>query len=418
MTDLLIDLLSEPLGEFFNLFGEKESFTLFLAKDRQKIFNDFFAAEKGFNSNKLAFLDKGIQSSPYQSQVESYPERLNQVPILAIPGAKVYPNIGEMPEIDEQALDFLHPDIRQACICAGGTAEGPFKASWFGRNALDKAQFWSCTKIIPILNVISALETEIDGCAIADEENSYDLTEVLEDVVTYDKKIGSSNALAAMLKAFQTYESLETWLKQITGNAHTEFKGLYGEEPFIVSPVIKKEGEILLRAVEEIKERETQLGDNSVTAYDLTRLMSMVGWHDRLPEAAKFPGIFGDNLKPFIRSLGKDTARYADVALEKLGLQNSINSPVILSKLGFGYTSLRRRTELTYTCFIQFEYRGKVKSLAMTLRAASALGDFDKEAVTVDARMAAEVTEILRRLVEDELGDRNPEIYSTLEAER
>ena len=411
MTDILIDLLSEPLGEFFNLFGEKESFTLFLGKDREKIFNDFFAAEEGFNSTKLAFLDKGIQNSPYQGEVESYPDRLNLVPNLAIPGAKVYPNIGEMPEIDEQALDFLHPDIRQACICVGGTAEGPFKASWFGRNALDKAQYWSSTKIIPILNAISALDSEIDGCAIADEENSYDLREVLEDVVTYDEKIGSSNALAAMFKTFQTYEGLETWLKQITGNPNTEFKGLYGEEPFMACPAIKKEGEVLLRAVEEIKERETQLGDNAVTAYDLTRLMSAVGWHDRLPEAAKFPGISWDDLKPFICCLGKDTARYADVALEKLGLQNSINAPVILSKMGFGYSTLRRRTELTYTCFIQFEYRGKVKSLAMTLRAASALGDFDKEAVTVDARMAAEVTEILRRLVEGELGDLKSGIY-------
>lgn len=404
MTDFFNNLLTEPMTEFFNLFGEKETFTLFLAKDRPKIFNDFFAAEEGFNGNKLAFLDKGIKSSPYQSKVESYPESLNLVPNLAIPGAKVYPNIGEIPDINEQALHFLHRDIKQACICVGGTAEGPFKASWLGRDALDKGEFWSTTKIIPILNVINALQADIDCCCINNEENSYDLKEILEDVMTYDGKIGSSNSLGAMFKTFQTYEILETWLKQITGNHYTEFRGLYGEEPFIVCPVIKKDEEIMLRAAEEIKQRETQPGSNSVTAYDLTRLMSMVGWHEHLQESAQFPGISWDNLKPFIRSLGKDTARYADVALEKLGLTNSINSPVILSKLGFGYTSYRRRTELTYTCFIQFEFRGKVKSLAMTLRAAVSLGDFDKEAVTVDARMAAEVTEILRRLVEDELG--------------
>lgn len=404
MTDPLNKLFIEPMAEFFNLFGEKESFTLFFAKDRQRIFNDFFAAEEGFNSNKLAFLDKSIKSSPYETQVENYPERLNVVPNLAIPGAKVYPNIGEMPDINEQSLDFLHPDIKQACICIGGTAEGPFKASWLGRNALDKGEFWSTTKIIPILNVISSLQTDIDGCVIADEENSCDLKEALEDVVTYDKKIGTSSAIAATFKTFETYESLESWMRQITGNNYSEFRGLYGEEPFIVSPVIKKEGEVILRAAEEVKQRETQPGSNSVTAYDLTRLMSLVGWSDRLPQGAKIPGISSDNLKPFIRSLGKDTARYADVALEKLGLQNSINSPVILSKMGFGYTSDRLRTELTYTCFVQFYFRGKVKSLTMTLRAAVSLGDFDLEAVTADARMAAEVTEILRRLVEDELG--------------
>ena len=40
----------------------------------------------------------------------------------------------------------------------------------------------------------------------------------------------------------------------------------------------------------------------------------------------------------------------------------------------------------------------------MTLRGARALGDFDREAVEIDARMAAEVTEIIRLLVTDELG--------------
>jgi hypothetical protein len=46
-----------------------------------------------------------------------------------------------------------------------------------------------------------------------------------------------------------------------------------------------------------------------------------------------------------------------------------------------------------------------LKSIAMTLRGARAVGvgDFDREAAEIDARMAAEVTEILRRLVTGEL---------------
>lgn len=403
MIDSFNDFLTQQLGEFFNLFGEKETFTLFLALNREKVFEDFFKSEQGFNSYKLAFLDKNIKNSPYQIEVENYPERLTTAPSLAVSGAKAYPNIGELPEIDEQALNFLSLDIKEACICVGGTAGGPLQTRWLGRNALDKAQFWSTTKIIPILNVINYVDADIDGCAIADEENSYDFNKVVEDVITYQEEIGSSNALAAMFKCFQTYEGLEIWLKQITGNNHTEFQGLYGEEPFIASPTVKKDDEILLTVAEEIKQRETQTGENLVTAYDLTRIMSMVGWYYHLPEAAKFPGISWENLKPFISSLGKDTARYVDVALEKLGLQNSIKSPVIISKMGFGYTSSRRRTELTYTCFTQFEYRGSIKSVAMCLRGAISLGDFDKEAVEIDARMAAEVTEILRRLVMDEL---------------
>jgi hypothetical protein len=148
---------------------------------------------------------------------------------------------------------------------------------------------------------------------------------------------------------------------------------------------------------------ETEKGDNSVTTYDLTRIISMVGWHYHLPQSAQLPGMKWNNLKSLVPALGKDTARYIDVALEKLGIRDSISNLIILSKLGFGYTKLRKRTEITYTCFVQFRYKGRLKSVAMALRGAKALGDLNREAVEIDARMAAEVTEILRRLVTGEL---------------
>ncbi|MEB3340347.1 hypothetical protein [Okeania sp.] len=392
------------VADFFGIFGQKEAFTLLLAINREKVYNDFLKAEAGFNSYKLAILDKGINNSPYQNQVENYPEHLKMLPSLAIPGAKSFPNIGEIPEIDEQALNFIHPDIKEACICLAGTAGGPFKSYWLGRNSLDKCQYWSSTKIIPILNTICSLNSDINTCQIRGDDKNIDFNEAVEDVISYAEKVGSSNALAAMFKCFQTYVDLELWLKEVTGNNHTEFQGLYGEEPFILSPEIVQDHQVLLSAVSESKKREDQTGENTVTAYDLTRIMSMVGWFYHLPEPAKLTGMSWENLQPFIRNLGKDTARYVDVAIEKLGIQNSIKYPVILSKLGFGYSSSRQRTELIYTCFTQFEYQRKVKSIAMTLRGAKALGDFDKEAVEIDARMAAEVTEIIRLLITDELG--------------
>ena len=408
------DQILNMVADFFGTFGQKEAFTLLLAIDREKVYNDFLKAEAGFNSYKLAILDKGIKNSPYQNQVENYPEHLTMLPSLAIPGAKAFPHVGELPEIDEEALSFIHPDIKQACICLGGTAGGPFKSYWLGRNSLDKCQYWSSTKIIPILNVICSLNSDINTCQIRGDGKNIDFNEAVEDVITYAKKVGSSNALSAMFKCFQTYVDLESWLKEITGNNHTEFQGLYGEEPFIMSPEIVQDNQVLLSAASESKKREDQTRENTVTAYDLTRIMSMVGWYYHLPEPAKLPtpltplpggdGGGWENLQPFIRNLGKDTARYVDVALAKLGIQNSIKSPVILSKMGFGYSSSRKRTELTYTCFTQFEYQGKVRSIAMTLRGAKALGDFDTEAVEIDARMAAEITEILRLLVTDELG--------------
>ena len=414
------DQILNMVADFFGTFGQKEAFTLLLAMDREKVYNDFLKAEAGFNSNKLAFLDKGINNSPYQNQVENYPEYLKILPSLDVPilpsltlpkGAEVFPNVGELPDIDEEALSFLHPDIKEACICIAGSVDGHFKSHWLGRNALDKCQYWSCTKIIPILNVICSLNTDINTCQIRGDGKNIDFNEAVEDVMTYAEKIGSSNALGAMFKCFQTYVDLESWLKEITGNNHTEFQGLYGEEPFIISPEIVENNQVLLSAVSESKKREDQTGENTVTAYDLTRIMSMVGWYYHLPETAKLPtplaplpgedGGGWENLQPFICNLGKDTGRYVDVALEKLGIQNSIKSPVILSKIGFGYSSSRKRTELTYTCFTQFEYNGEVKSIAMTLRGAKALGDFEQEAVEIDARMAAEVTEIFRVLVRD-----------------
>ncbi|GGA06483.1 hypothetical protein [Okeania sp. KiyG1] len=398
------DKILNIVTEFFGYFDQKEAFTLLLAIDREKVYNDFLKTEAGFNSYKLAFLDKGIKSSPYQNQVENYPEHLTMLPNLAIPGAKVFPNVGEFPDIDEQALNFIHPDIKEACICLAGTAGGPFKSRWLGRNSLDKCQYWSSTKIIAILNVICSINSDINTCQIQGDGKNLDFNEVVEDIFTNGEKIGSSNSLAAMFKCFQNYVDLESWLKEITGNNHTEFQGLYGEEPFIFSPQITQDDRVLLSAVSESKKRAEQPGENTVATYDLTRIMSMVGCYYHLPESAKLPGMSWENLQPFIRNAGKDTARYVDVALEKLGIQNSIKYPVILSKLGFGYSSSRKRTELTYTCFTQFEYQEKIRSIAMTLRGARALGDFDKEAVEIDARMATEVTEILRRLVTDELG--------------
>ena len=411
MNELTLYTITELITNFANFLSETVSLTI--AQDRHLVYNQFLDSEAGFNSDRLAFLDKGIKNSPDRSQVENYPDYLTERPKLAIGGVPAYPQIGEFPAIDEQALEFLHPDIKQACICIGGTEfdvsgeryshyprdiAGPFKARWLGREALSRGEFWSTTKIIPLLNVICSLKTDINGCEIRGDGKSFGITELMEDVFTYAEKIGSSNSIGAMFKRFQTFVDLEAWLKGITGTPHSIFRGMYGEDPFIANPEVIESDEVLLTAAPE-----TEKGENSVTAYDLTRIISMVGWHYHLPPTAQLPGSSWDNLKPFILALGKDTGRYLDAAIEKLGIQNSISKPVILSKIGFGYTGWRQRTELTYTCFTQFHYQDKLRSVAMTLRCAKALGDRDREAVEVDARMAAEVTEILRRLVTGEL---------------
>ena len=79
--------------------------------------------------------------------------------------------------------------------------------------------------------------------------------------------------------------------------------------------------------------------------------------------------------------------------------------------MGFGRSSIRDRTELVYTALLQFvDKRPRtenkpaiLRTVAMTLISAKDLNDANQEATELDARMAAEITEILRRLMTQEL---------------
>ncbi len=393
------------------------------AKDRQRVFHDFLAAEVGYSAEKLAFLDQGIEKSPYKDDVSSYPDRLAQKPdgidrvsAIANPAEyQPYPDVGQRPIIDESGLDFLHPDITEACLCLGGFENGIFQAKWLGREALTPVQFWSSTKIISVLNLICQLNTrfpycDIDDCIVWDTRNRryYKAHDLLVDMVTYGYRIHSSNAIAAMFKRFETFSGLDQWVKQMTGNNDLEFQGNYGQRAFIDSPLLVD------RRTWRVVQRPANLepsGQNLVSAYDLTRLLTMLAWHYHIPQSARLPGAQWYSLESLVRAMGVDTARYIDVAIAKLGLQSFIKSPVIISKLGFGPSDERHRTELTYTAFVQFSDRhdqtipkpATLRTLAITLRAAKALNDFHREAIELDARVAAEITEILRRIITEEL---------------
>lgn len=148
-----------------------------------------------------------------------------------------------------------------------------------------------------------------------------------------------------------------------------------------------------------------------MSAYDLTRFVSLLGWHNYFAQEARLPSAQWNSLETVVRAMGTDTARYLDVAIERLGLNTVIESPVILSKLGFGRSSSRDRTEICYVALLQFadtrpRRQGKPAvqyTVALSLLAAKDLNDANEEARQLDARMAAEVTEILRRLVSQEL---------------
>lgn len=70
-----------------------------------------------------------------------------------------------------------------------------------------------------------------------------------------------------------------------------------------------------------------------------------------------------------------------------------------------GFSETRTSHEITYVTFVEFidernSQAGKFKTLAMTLRAAV---QPPRTLVEVDARMAADVTEIIRRVIVDEI---------------
>jgi hypothetical protein len=375
------------------------------------------ALNQGANANHLAFLDRGIENSPYRDEIERYSTYLKQKSMMFRP----YPKLGKIPDIDPDALDFIHEDIKEACVCIARWNQGQLQTLWAGKNHLEKAQFWSSTKIIPALNVLSQVNSKFPGSAVEnwriqnpeDELQSASFEAIVEDIVSYEKQIDSSNALSAMLKRFETREKLEKWLQTITGNYDLEFRGNYGEDPWIMNPelVDSQNKEVLLRAVSD-----EGTGENLVSAYDLTRIISMIGWHYHLESDAQFPHVNWKSLQPIIKGLGKDTARFVDVALEMLGLENQIRFPVILSKLGHGPSSLRQTIETTYMALVQFVdplpkstgNSAKLRSVAMTLRGVIPIQDlenFDDESIRLDARMAAEVTEILRRVITEELDE-------------
>jgi len=397
--------------------------------DKDRIYNNFLQAAAGGMEDQPVLLYQRINTSPYKDQIKDYPVRLTQKPDnhTLINGTAInstfssYPLIGERPEIDEQGLSFLHEDIKEACLCVGTFDQGEVKTKWLGRNALSTQEFWSGTKIIPLLQLISRLnhdfpDKDIDYCQIQrgnqDEiATSFLFSDLARDLISYENRIASSNALGGMFQRFAPELELENWLKSITGNTNVVFRGRYGEKPFIDQPELVDAitGDVLITA----DPNPANWACNQVSAYDLTRLISMLGWHHYIPLESRIPHAKWHSLESLIRAMGTDPARLTDLAIKALGLETVLDSVVVLSKEGDGATSLRERTEAVYVALVQFIDRrfqqvggsAQYFTLSMALRGGKALEprDKDREVVELDARIATEVTEILYRLLRNKL---------------
>ncbi len=315
-------------------------------------------------------------------KISDYVNYLNQKPEISTVQSdesfSPYPDRGIIPEINDNGLEFLHPDIKEACLCLGRFYDNIIETKCLGINALSNEEYWSSTKIMSLLHFLYSSSQKypqgkvrnylIEGLTNDRQEASLFFKKVAQDMISsendyVDNEAYSSNSLASMLKRFGTREELETLLRDITGNQTLTLWGSYGENPFVDQPQL----------------------------------------------------INSSSQEVIIQTLARDPARLTDLAIDVLGISEKLDNVVILSKLGNGATSFRKRTEAVYVAFIQAidtcSNSGKPITLTMALRGGLALknryneeGEYnqdvlEQERVELDARMATEVTKILERVL-------------------
>ncbi len=376
------------------------------------------ARHAGATAEHLAYLDRGLTGSPYRDDVERIPERLARRPdgaTLASLGPapiggdgaprpfELFPLRGQRPAIDED-LDFLPAAIVQACVANGSVVDGLVRARWHGRRALEPDQCWSATKHLQALHVVSQLGTRDAGVDLAGVwlraaggGPKVRVVDLLRDIVTYDAGVARSNAGAATLGELFTRRAREDWNEAHTGHDH-EFRGNYGVPPLFARPeLVDAQGRVLLTAPSSAG----AAGPNLISTYDLTRLTAMAAWHLHLRQEARLAGAQWRAIDDVLLAMGHDPARYLDVAIDALGVAARVRDVAIVSKLGMGVRSATGLTEIVYAGALTLVDMATTpptqRHVAFTLRGAH------RDAVVLDARMAEAVTELLRRVLDEDL---------------
>ncbi len=359
-----------------------------------------FAAEArrlGASDAHLPLLDRGADHSPWRSELAAAPlPPPSARPVAPGEGPFVpYPALGAAPPMAPQGLPFLGPEIGQACVCLGRRGPGGLETLWLGRDALTPLECLSSTKLVPMLNVLARLggrlPAEPDRAVLrpwGSTALTLDLAQVLCDVVSYAGSIGSSNALAALLN--QLEEERASWIHGCTGGPPVVFGGRYGESPPIAWPQLRRASDDALL----LPFGAPAVAGNAVSVYDLSRLISLLGWHRLLGPGQRLRGLTTAGARLAARALVGDPARYLDAAFASLGLVRRVEAPLILSKLGYGDSAL------VYCAFLHVRDHpdgasaaGVERSLALTLRVPKGKGE--REAVRADLAMAEGVATLL-----------------------
>jgi len=363
---------------------------------------------EGSTPDHLAFLDRGLAGSPFKANAGKAWELLSRRPdgvTLANGGAtgfSAFPARGQRPA-EVKPLPFLGPAITEASVAVGSEINGQMQARWYGKAPEQTAQFWSSTKSLNALGLISALNTARPDLKVEDlrirEAGSgsagIPLKSLFQDITSYDAGVPRSNAGAGALGRMLGGPAREAFVSGNTGHA-VEFNSNYGGGTIFNRPeVVTASGERVLLAPQSAGASVR----NRVSAYDLTRLHAQAAWHGRLPAEARIPGAQGHSVGAWMRAMAEDPARYVDAGIQALGLSSTAKNVAITSKLGFGYQD--GKFEAVYSGVVQFDDARfsppRQRSMAFTLRGKSA------DAVGLDAQLAAETTELLRRLANGEL---------------
>jgi hypothetical protein len=252
------------------------------------------------SDDHLPLLDRGLAGSPFAASVPMYARHLEQLPQDLVPYPAPSPGFGSYPARGQAAailsgeeglggLEFLSEEVAQACVAIGSfSADQPLRVRWYGRQADGvNVQFWSATKIAAALHVLCQANrrspmTPIGDCRIGpnvlgDSPGEY-FGDLFRQMVSYEKDAqspGHSNALGALFKTLVNAgeENVQQWLRQLTANPSLVLMGRYGTPSYIQNGVLFGPAGVL------VGYREPPRTRNLVSAADLVRLLTLVGWH-------------------------------------------------------------------------------------------------------------------------------------------
>ncbi len=378
----------------------EEAFQRFLAQSRRE----------GSKGDHLSFLDRGLSSSPFKANAPRVAALFNKRPdgvtltsgVAA--GATVFPARGAR-VTDTGPLPFLGATTTQASVAVLTEENGAMKARWYGRDQDTNAPFWSAAKSANALGLIAKLNTvaptlkvgELSIREAGQPGTAINLKALFQDITSYDAGVPRSNAGAGLLGRMLGNAGRDAFVRANTGHAVTLNGNFGGGTIFRRPEVVTADGRVVLSS----PQNPGAPGRNRIAASDLTRLHAQAAFHTRLDPTQRLQGAQSHGLEAWVGAMAEDSARYADAALQALGLTTAAADVAISSKLGFGYNETTGRYEAAYSGVLQFsdtrQTPPKQRSMAFTLR-----GEH-KDPVVLDASLAADMTELVRRLANDQL---------------